>query len=353
MLEEKRALASVATIEDVRPIPDADAIVVGTVRGWDVVVKKGDYNNGDKVIYIEPDAALPLDNPAFEFLRARAVKKIDGEEYHVLKTARLRGQVSQGIVFPVDQFADVLAQLEQEKAAGEVPAGRLDELLKIQLYEPPQPINQAGQIGPWPINWLRKTDAERVQNLSDEFLATSNDGGWIPTEKVDGSSLTFWLDGEKLRMCSRNFELDPDTPSTPVEVAENYKLAELMRANGFEAIQGELYGDQVNANRLRVSGHRLAVFAAWSRDERGKAVTRFHDLADSGLPLAPVLEGLEYPTTVRQAIEQADKMKSVINPQVLAEGIVWHHPTEVAYRELDYRLVWKSVSPSYLIKHKL
>jgi RNA ligase (TIGR02306 family) len=288
-----------------------------------------------------------LDNDAFAFLAPRGVKKIDEREYHVLKTARLRGQLSQGIVFPASEFTAAINASEQDGVS-------LDDALGILLYEPPQPIANAEQKGPWPIPWLRKTDAERVQNLSDEFLARVDDGLWVPTEKIDGTSLTFWLDGDELRICSRNFELKTDDPeSTPVKVAAELNLAETMRANGFDAVQGELYGDQVNGNRLRINGHRLAVFAAWAQDGN-RATSRFDALAGSGLPTAPVIEGLPFPKTVREAIEQADGRKSLINPQALAEGIVWHHSTgEVAYPELDYRTVWKAVSPGYLLKHKL
>lgn len=339
-------MASVGTIERLRPIPDADAIEVGTVRGWDVVVKKGEFHDGDPVIYIEPDAALPLDNPLFAFLAPRGTKKIDDRDYHVLKTARLRGQLSQGIVFPAAAFADQVARVKDD-------GPRLDEVLQIQLYEAPQPIANADQKGPWPVYWLRKTDAERVQNLSDDFLARVDDGNWIATEKIDGTSLTFWLDGDNLRICSRNFELNTDDPdSTPVKVATELGLAETLRANGFDAVQGELYGDHVNANRLKVHGHKLAIFAAWTQDGTA-AISRFPDLKSSGLPTAPIIDSLPFPTTVHEAIEQADGLKSLVNPQVLAEGIVWHNLRGAGYPELDYRPVWKVVSPKYLLKHGL
>ncbi|MDR0959946.1 MAG: RNA ligase (ATP) [Propionibacteriaceae bacterium] len=350
MLNDARVLATVGTIEKLRPIPDADTIEVGTVRGWDVVVKKGEYHDGDPVVYIEPDAALPLDNPVFSFLGARSSKKIDDGDYHVLRTARLRGQVSQGIVFPAATFADAIAATQEE---GSGSGASLDELLGIILYEPPQPIANANLKGPWPIAWLRKTDAERVQNISDDFLVRVDDGLWIPTEKIDGSSITYWLDGDDLRVCSRNYELKTDDlGATPVAVAAHYDLIALMRRNGFDAIQGELYGDNVNGNRLKAHGHHVAVFAAWSLED-GRARSRFADLAESGLPLAPVIEGLPFPTTVTQALEQADGMKSLVNPKVLAEGIVWHRVDGAGYEETDYRDVWKAVSPRYLIKHGL
>ena len=345
MLNDTRLLASQDRIVDLRPIPDADAIEVGTVRGWDVVVRKGEYTSGDDVVYIEPDAALPVDDERFAFLAPRGTKTIDGRLYHVLRTARLRGQLSQGIVFPAREFAAELAD----------PRG-LDEALGILLWTPPAPPMGADQIGPWDVAWLKKTDAERVQNLSDEWLRSVDDGLWAPTEKIDGTSLTYALDHGRLRIYSRNWELDGTNPeATPVALAARHDVAGWMSRHGIDAVQGEMYGEGVNANRLRIKGQRLGLFAAWRR-EGGHALDAFDELYSSGvgegLDVAPVIEGLAFPSTVREALQQADGRTSLISPK-LAEGIVWHHRGDKSFPDLDYRLVFKAVSSTYLLKHDL
>jgi len=345
MLNDTRQLASEDHIVDLRPIPDADSIEVGTVRGWDIVVRKGEYASGDDVVYIEPDAALPIDDERFAFLAPRGTKTIDGRVYHVLRTARLRGQLSQGIVFPAKDFAEELND----------PRG-LDEALGIVLWTPPAPPMGADQIGGWDLSWLKKTDAERVQNLSDEWLHLANDGLWVPTEKIDGTSLTYTLDEGKLRIYSRNWELDSSNPkATPVRLAVRYGLADWMARHGISAVQGEMYGEGVNANRLGIKGQRLGLFAAWRRNG-GYALDEFEELystgPDEGLDVAPVIEGLPFPTTVREALQQADSRTSLISAK-LAEGIVWHHRGDKAFPDLDYRLVFKAVSAKYLLKHGL
>jgi len=345
MLNGERRLASVGHIENLRPIPDADAIEVGTVRGWDIVVRKGEYSSGDEVVFVEPDAALPLDDQRFAFLAPRGTKKIDERTYHVLKTARLRGQLSQGIVFPAADFAAELAD-----------PSTLDESLGILLWEPPSPPLDAAQIGPWNLGWLQKTDAERVQNLSDDWLGSVNDGRWVPTEKIDGTSLTYCLVDGELHIYSRNWELDSTNPeSTPVRLGLAYGLAEWMARHGVDALQSEMYGEGVNANRLGIKGQRLALFAAWRR-EGNMAIDAFEDLyrfgPQEGLEVAPVIEPLGFPATVHEALEQADGRTSLISPR-LAEGIVWHYCGERPFRELDYRRVFKAVSAKYLIKHGL
>jgi RNA ligase (TIGR02306 family) len=339
-------LASEDRIVDLRPIPDADAIEVGTVRGWDVVVRKGEYASGDEVVYIEPDAALPVDDERFAFLAPRGTKTIDGRVYHVLKTARLRGQVSQGIVFPARDFTAELAD----------PRG-LDDALGIVLWTPPAPPMGADQIGGWDMAWLKKTDAERVQNLSDEWLRSADDGVWVPTEKIDGTSLTYALDDGRIRVYSRNWELDPtNAQSTPVTLAARHDLAGWMARHGIDAVQGEMYGEGVNANRLRVTGQRLALFAAWRRDG-GRALDAFQELCstgpDEGLEVVPVIDGLAFPSTVHEALQQADGRASLVSPAKLAEGIVWHHRGDKPFPDLDYRLVFKAVSATYLLTHGL
>lgn len=87
-----RHLATVRTITDIRPIPDADKIEVVQVDGWECVVAKADgFKVGDKVVYIEIDSIVP-ERPEFEFLRDRKFR---------VRTIKLRKQVSQGLVLPL------------------------------------------------------------------------------------------------------------------------------------------------------------------------------------------------------------------------------------------------------------
>ena len=46
-----RILASIETISELNPISGADKIEVARIKGWNVVVKKGQFEVGDKVVY--------------------------------------------------------------------------------------------------------------------------------------------------------------------------------------------------------------------------------------------------------------------------------------------------------------
>jgi RNA ligase (TIGR02306 family) len=86
-----RKLASIQRVNAVEPITEADAIERIRILGWYVVVRKDEYKVGDLVIYCEVDSILP-DRPEFEFLRTRNFR---------IRTIKLKGQVSQGICFPL------------------------------------------------------------------------------------------------------------------------------------------------------------------------------------------------------------------------------------------------------------
>src|SRR5690606_33815341 len=99
---------TVAVVDSVSPIPDADRIEKARIRGWDVVVRAGEFRAGDLCCYFEIDSMLDVTDPRFEFLAGRGVRTDpDGRSGHVLKTMRMRGQVSQGLALPITEFPEL------------------------------------------------------------------------------------------------------------------------------------------------------------------------------------------------------------------------------------------------------
>jgi RNA ligase (TIGR02306 family) len=94
-----RKLASIRKIADIRPIPDADAIEVAVVDGWKVVVKKGEYSVGDLAVYLEIDAWVPHALAPF-LSKGQEPREYNGVKGERLRTVKLRGQVSQGLLLP-------------------------------------------------------------------------------------------------------------------------------------------------------------------------------------------------------------------------------------------------------------
>src|SRR5205807_2092720 len=123
-------------------IARADAIEKATVLGWELVVKKGEFQSGAPCVYCEIDSLMP-DRPEFAFLKPRGMR---------IRTVRLRGQFSQGICFPLS----ILPEGTEAQEGMDV-----TELLGITKYEPPLPANLAGKVkGGFP-GFLPKTDETR------------------------------------------------------------------------------------------------------------------------------------------------------------------------------------------------
>lgn len=137
MEEVKRKLASIRVIAEIKPIEGADNIELAIVDGWQCVVKKGEFKPGNVCIYFEIDSFLPI-IPAFEFLRKSSYKKMGDKEGFRLKTIKLRGQISQGLVIPFN--LDLLLGLYIPPEGIKCALGEdLTELLGVLKYNPPIP----------------------------------------------------------------------------------------------------------------------------------------------------------------------------------------------------------------------
>jgi RNA ligase (TIGR02306 family) len=340
----ERALATVETILDVLPIPDADAIERVRVRGWDVVVKKGEFVAGDPCVYIEVDSHLDTKDPRFAFLAARGERtdELTGFTGHVLKTARLRGQYSQGIVFPLSEFPEV----------ADLPYGAdVTGLLGVRKWDPPLPAGIAGDVAGVFPSQFPKTDEERIQNVPEPLRA--RDIEWVATEKVDGTSMTVFIVGEKDGVAGRNYEFKRNEDHSMWKKALELNLHDRLRvafsgANSI-ALQGELFGPGIQKNPLQV---RDVTFAAFTLVVDGQEVPRDQWPAFV-LDIAVPVYDLPYPETSDEALAQVDGLKSLVNPQRNAEGVVWRAKTtsQVVVDGKVIRASWKAISNKYILKH--
>ncbi len=207
-----RKLASVQRIKALDPISGADAIERATVLGWQLVVKKGEFKVGELCVYCEVDCLMP-DDPKFEFLRPRGMR---------IKTVRLRGQISQGICFSLSilpEGFDIREDTDCTIALG------------ITKYEPPIPACLNGIAkGAFP-SFIPKTDEPRVQILQDLLDQYKGEACFV-SEKVDGSSATFYVNNGEFGACTRNFELVEDPENTIWKIARELDIENKLRATG-------------------------------------------------------------------------------------------------------------------------
>lgn len=327
-----RKLATVQIIDDIQPVPDSDRLDVATVRGWKVVCGRGEYKPGDRCVYVEIDAFLPV-RPEFEFLRKTSFKKMGELEGFRLKSVRLRGTLSQGLLLSPDLIPD-----------GAEIGDDLSEHLGIVLYEPPIPAELAGVAkGHFP-SFLVKTDEERIQNLSRDYERLRGLGPWVATEKLDGSSVTYyWRDGQ-FGVCSRNLELVESEGNTFWRVARELDLEGRLRDGYNLCVQGELIGPGIQGNPYRLAKHEFRAFNIWNIDDRVRlGAPEFQDLCRDllGVETVPILNtAFELPPTVSELLEMADGQSELAS--VPREGLV--------LRTNDYRYSFKVISNSFLMR---
>lgn len=333
-----RKLASIQKILDIQPIPGADAIEVATIHGWKVVIKKGEFNVGDLVIYCEVDSWIPHALAPF-LSKGQYPRVYDGIEGEKLRTVRLRGQLSQGLILPLGTHP---SYCEGDDVS--LPLG-------IVKYEPPVAACLAGiSKGSFP-SAVPKTDEERIQNLTNEWPVLK-EYSYEVTEKLEGSSMTVGLVNDEFIVCSRNLNLKEVEGNTLWDLARRYDIEAKMQHYGWNnvVIQGEVIGEGIQGNHYGIKGQDFYVFAVYDI-EAGKywAPEQRRELCEwCGLKHVPVIAYSANPydtlglTSVEDMLGFADG-QSALNPKVLREGEVW--------KRVDGQEHFKCVSNKYLLKH--
>jgi RNA ligase (TIGR02306 family) len=241
----ERKLATIRKIAAIEPIEGADAIEVAVVDGWKVVVKKGEFAVDSLAVYIEIDSWVSNDIAPF-LTKAKEPREYEGIKGERLRTVKLRGQISQGLLLPLEPTCANIDSLLFEGLDVSLP-------LNIIKWERPMNAQLAGMArGNFPA-LVPKTDQERIQNLTRSFAEYQQDT-WSITEKLDGSSCTFYLDDEDVfHVCSRNLDLKEDEANSFWKVARKFKIEDIMRRNSMlgMAIQGEMLGEGIQGNQYK------------------------------------------------------------------------------------------------------
>lgn len=335
-----RTLARVVTIDDITPARNADRLELATIGGWQTVVGKGTYQPGDTVIYLEIDSLINVEDPRFAsqlpdwlIVQAKAREGVDGLRYRI-KTARLRGNISQGMLLNMDALG--------EYHENYTPGTDVTEVLDIIKYEPPLPVG-GDMIGDYPHQFAVKSDSERIQNLTEVYDEIKNHK-WTATEKIDGTSITVIVDeNSTIRLAGRNWELDPENHAIWT-VIDKQKILDSVPTG--HAVQGEFFGSKIQGNPLKFSGKGFAVFNEFA-DGRALPRDQWSDWTrDKAVPTL----NIELPDTPAELIAMVDNMESTLSPGHRAEGVVFHEMNGHIIPELG-RPNFKVISNTYLLKH--
>lgn len=339
-----RKMATVRRINEIRPIPDADNICTYKVDGWLVVDTIDKYKVGDLVVYCEIDGWIPTEVAPF-LSKGHEPKEFDGIKGERLRTVRLRGQISQGLLLPLNQ---VWKEWTPENIAKHVSEGDdVSEMLGIKKWEPPIPAQLGGQVrGSFPSS-IPKTDQERIQNLSDRLEDWKSRGyHWEVTEKLDGTSMTVFLERDgRFGVCGRNWELSETDDNSLWKAARAGDLeAKLRKLGKALAIQGELIGEGIQGNPYKLKGQQFWVYDVYdiSNTRYWSAVDRQLLIAEFGINHVPVIGAGELDANVSKLLEWAEG-KSQLCDTTEREGWV--------YKCIEDPMIsFKCISNKFLIK---
>jgi RNA ligase (TIGR02306 family) len=345
-----RKLASVKPITYIKPIEGADAIECAIVDGgWPVVIRKGEYKVGDIAVYFEIDSWVPHELAPF-LSKGQEPREYNGVKGERLKTIKLRGQVSQGLLLPLE----CLGSIANDVSVGE----DVSHILNIQKWEPPIPAQLQGTMkGNFP-HFIPKTDQERCQNLRKEIFEEHEGETYEVTLKLDGSSTTIYVKDGEVGVCSRNIDLKETEGNSFWKAAREQNiiepLLELSKEKGEEyAIQGELIGEGIQGNPEKIKGQRFYLFDIYSITE-GRYFEPFerYTILDQLRMLGADVEHvpiIDQHVFVTQQYKTIDDLLNFaegpsLNPQTKREGIV--------FKSWDSDFTFKAIANSYLLKHK-
>jgi len=357
MEEVKRKLASIRRISEIKPIEGADNIELAIVDGWQCVTKKGEFQPGDLCVYFEIDSFLPI-RPEFEFLRKSSYKKMGDKEGFRLKTIKLKGQISQGLVLGIT-YPQIF---ENDRIIPTLLEGYdLTEKLGVIKYEQPIPASLAGQVkGDFP-SFIRKTDLERVQNIWNDIK--DDDEHYEVSLKLDGTSCTFYLNDGVFGVCSRNLDLQETEGNIYWKMARKYDIENVLRGLDRNlAFQGEIIGHGIQTNHEGLHNQEFYLFDIWDIDNQcylPPFVRRdlLKRLKSMGVSLACIPCPIISPLGQCPTVELTNISLKMFNGNIqeildLANGRSLHAKTRegIVFKNSSRR--FKVISNEYLLKEK-
>ena len=388
IINDKRALAYTARCGKIEKIEGADNIELMSVLGWKVITKIGEFHEGDLCVYFEIDSKLP-EKEWSEFMASKKYK---------VKTMKL-GKfkvISQGLALPLSVFnvdipneegVDVTELLGVTYAAEEDNERKSNKVNKDKKYQSMAARN-AKLFKKKPFRWLmrrewgrkllfaifgkkrdnprgwpthfphiHKTDEERCENLP---WVLGYERPLMVTEKLDGTSCTYILEKKKkdyefyvlsrnVRQADENQECYHDH-NIYWDLAFKYDIEKHLKAYlnknpdlTYVCIQGEGVGS-VQGNPLKLKEDDLYVFN-FIDSQRGRfdSINGKIIVESMGMKWVPILDTNYMMPTDMEEFKQFATAKSVVNPNVMREGIVLRDPTN------DFS--FKNVSREYLLKH--
>lgn len=271
----KRVMAWLTKIDDIQKHHNADSLDIIKIGGWTLVDRCGLYSKGDWCVYVSIDSWVPHSIAPFLTKPDHSPKTYIDILGQRLRTIKLRGVISQGIILPVtvkEGFATINCLQDCPRLDLEDGLDVSDLLGIIKWEKPITDVRLRGLVrGNFP-SFIFKTDQERVQNLS-KILPVFDGKTFSITEKLHGTSCTVYVADDDSGVCSRNMNLKQTDDNVFWNVAVKYDLIGLAQKikekYGFNcALQGEIIGVGINGNMYNLSDHRFHLFDIFNIDKQ-------------------------------------------------------------------------------------
>ena len=329
-----RNMASIQVIKNIENIENSDTLAVATINGWKVVVKRDEYKINDLVIYCEIDSWIPHELAPFLSKDRKVPREYNGIAGEKLKTVRLRGQISQGLILPTSLLKTDF-QLDDD----------VSEILNIQKWEAPIDLKTSGESrGNFPSQ-IPKTDETRIQNFKD--YSTLLNQKYYVHEKLEGSSITIYKIDSEFGVCSRNMNLKENDENKYWYAVKKLNLIEKLKDYDNIALQGELLGPGIQGNIYGLSDYEIYFFNVYNIqiDEYFSELASFEFFNLLDLKKVPLIaEDFELPKNIDILIGLSDGF-SKLNHKTLREGLIYRN-------NINERISFKVISNNYLLKQK-
>ena len=350
-------LATIEKILDIQPIDGADKIALATVLGWQVVIKKEEFQVGDWCVYIPIDTLVNPEKPWFNFL----TNPKDPSIWHRVKTSKIRGVYSQGLVIPTHYFHNIIPGLScdsiKDIGGSELTEGlEVSEIVGVKKYEKENILNMVGTTTcgvPFPTDIIPITDEDNLKTKYQVLEELKNRKLYL-TLKMDGSSGTIIRINDKFSVCSRRLVLNKG--AVMHQFVDNKKIKDQLDQIGRNvAIQGEFCGPKINCNQMGLKDYKYYVFTI--RDLETNEYFSLDQIKDfctqANLEHVPILQCLEPSDTLDIDInyfQQFANSREYIHPngkRVPAEGIVIRPCEPVFSHILGKSLSVKVINQNY------
>ena len=329
MSNPKRKMSTMRKVDSVTPIDGADRIEAVHVDGWTVVDQKGLWHAGDYCVFYEIDSFLPTNDDRYRFLAQFGEKTMMVYETpvvgHVLKTRRLRGEWSQGLLLKPEVALPGVPESAYESMYER--GACLDGPTLAREYVQDNRLASIGFTGKYDPFVAPRTDAERVQNIDNHTFELVKRTLYFASVKVDGTSTTICYDPRvnRVRCFSHNNEYDLDEPGigmTTANAAKRQGIWQWCEEHPGITVQAELCGPKIQNNRLKLQHYMLFVFSMWDMERRCYLDPHtYPGIATHCVPEYKIdLTGM----TRDGLIAEIDGIKGNVTQGCLDEGVVFH-----------------------------